>query len=143
MAAILQSVLDDLPPNERLMMINDDLEAEADAIDADALLLDSIIDTMSSENRLFRNLAKAAEGSLVAGTYKNYQRHVILGKNLLVALTSHLFCRIWSKVTDYCVRKGFIKTKDTFDNGPIPAAAPEYFALYIASESVSNYCLNH
>lgn len=44
--------------------------------------------------------------------------------------------RIWAKLTDYCVNKGFIKTKDFFDSGPVPAAAPEWFALYIAHESV-------
>lgn len=56
--------------------------------------------------------------------------------------------RIWAKLMDYCVNKGFIKTKDFFDSGPVPEAAPEWFALYIANESVSllllcffNFCV--
>src|SRR5712691_7779413 len=44
---------------------------------------------------------------------------------------------------DYCVWKGFVPTKDFFDSGPIPKAAPEYFALYIAHEFGSHRSLHH
>lgn len=137
MAAILRSVLDEIPPSERNLMVLEDLRAEADTLDDTIFLLENT-NLTSSEDRLRQNLAVAAEGSLDANTFKNYQRCVILVKAFKGMLTYRFFCRIWSKLTDYCVQKGFIATKNAFDSGPIPPAAPDYFALFIAHEFVSN-----
>lgn len=141
MAAILRTVLDELPPGDRNIMIQEDVDAEADTL-ADALadtifLPETTNDFASSETRLRQNLAVAAEGALDSKTSNSYQKFVIPAKVLAIMLTP-FFRRIWSKLTDYCVRKGFIATKEAFDSGPIPPAAPDYFALFIAYESVSH-----
>ena len=130
--------MEDLTEDERRDIIEDDLRAEADALDDDTFAGSDGLCSTSSQ-RLFKNLAVAAEESLDSSTFKSYKQYVSHRSRSLVFCLSILVAlhRIWSKITDYCVRKGFIPTKDFFDSGPIPVAAPDYFALYIAHESES------
>ena len=128
--------LDDLDDREQQLMIDDDLSGEAEVIDGENLVNEGS-GTNTSGARLFRNLAEAKKQGHEGKTLKDYTQCVIYlrltGQKPLIAT---LHARIWAKLAAFCVTKGFILSPDFFDSGPIPAEAPDWFALYIAHESV-------
>ncbi len=67
--------MEHLTEDERRDIIEDDLRAEADALDDDAFAgSDGLCST--SGQRLFKNLAVAAEESLDSSTFKSYKQYI-------------------------------------------------------------------
>ena len=64
--------MEDLTEDERRDIIEDDLRAEADALDDDTFARSDGLCSTSGQ-RLFKNLAVAAEESLDSSTFKSYK----------------------------------------------------------------------
>jgi hypothetical protein len=128
--------LDDLDEREQQLMIDDDLAGEAEVIDSENLVHEGD-GTNTSSARLFQNLAEAKKQGHEGKTLKDYTQCVtyfwLAAQNHLIAALTQ---RIWAKLTAFCVTKGFIPSPNSFDSGPIPAEAADWFALYIAHESI-------
>jgi hypothetical protein len=72
MLSFSDTALEDLTETERQEIIEDDLREEADALEDGA----SPVGAGSSDKRLLKNLALAAEESLDSSTFKSYKQYV-------------------------------------------------------------------